>query len=402
MSKKADELSRIQADIDSLNEKYVQSLSIYKKLEGEISAYENTLDLYEFGLYKPQFNFDHSEQYRLALEVNYDKQKICISNNLAIVCKTEWTVSGSVVEGRKLTRQYTKLMTYAFNGECDSLIAKVKWNNIDKTKERIIKAFENINKLGQVHNIQVTEAFLALKIEELSLTYEYELKKHEEKEEQRRIREQMKEEEKVRKEYERLQKEAEDEEARFKKAINKTQKELESASQSEVDELNKKIKDLEKSLLEAQEKKERAISLAQMTKVGHIYVISNHGSFGEDIYKIGMTRRIDPLDRVKELGDASVPFQFDVHAIIYSENAPQLEYDIHRKFASYRLNKVNNRKEFFRVSIDEIEQFVLAHTNAAIQFTKMAEAREFRQTQSLLLETNPPLAESNNYPQSLK
>jgi hypothetical protein len=120
--------------------------------------------------------------------------------------------------------------------------------------------------------------------------------------------------------------------------------------------------------------------MAQMTKVGHIYVISNIGAFGEDVVKIGMTRRLDPLDRVRELGDASVPFHFDVHAIIYSENAPQLENELHKKFNDRRLNRINNRKEFFKASLEEIESFVKEHADAEIEFTKVAEAREYRET----------------------
>lgn len=168
--------------------------------------------------------------------------------------------------------------------------------------------------------------------------------------------------------------------------MDKARKELGSASQNEVDELNSQISSLEKKLQEAHERKERAISMAQMTKVGHIYVISNIGAFGEDVVKIGMTRRLDPLDRVRELGDASVPFQFDVHAIIYSENAPQLENELHKKFNDRRLNRINNRKEFFKASLEEIEIFVKEHAGAEIEFTKVAEAREYRET---LIISNP-------------
>lgn len=148
--------------------------------------------------------------------------------------------------------------------------------------------------------------------------------------------------------------------------------------------MQEKIKILEQQLQEAHAKKERAIAMAQLTKVGHIYVISNIGSFGEEVYKLGMTRRLDPLDRVKELGDASVPFQFDVHAVIYSENAPQLEYELHQKFKDRRLNRINVKKEFFRVTLDEIETFVNQHTGAEIQFTKLAEARDYRETLTLI------------------
>jgi hypothetical protein len=271
-------------------------------------------------------------------------------------------------------------MLFAFNGECDGLIAKVKWNNALKTKERIQKAFENINKLGVTTNTEITADFLRLKLEELALTYEYEQKKYEEKEEQRQIREQMREEQK---ELEKAQREAEDEERRYQKALDKAKSELGTDSQKELEVLNEQITTLEKRLAEAHERKERAIAMAQLTKVGHIYVISNIGSFGEHVYKIGMTRRLDPLDRIRELGDASVPFHFDVHAIIYSENAPQLEYELHKKFSNHRLNRINNRKEFFHVTLEEIETFVKEHANAEIEFTRLAEAREYRETLTL-------------------
>jgi flagellar biosynthesis GTPase FlhF len=303
-----------------------------------------------------------------------------------------------------MTTKYKKLMLFAFNGECDSYIAKVKWNNAEKAKDRINKAHENINKLGITHNISITEPFLQLKLEELALTYEYEQKKYDEKEEQRLIREQLREEEKAQRELEKAQKEAEDEERRFEKALEKAKQELGSSTAANVDTLNEQIKNLEQQLQEAHERKERAISLAQQTKVGHIYIISNIGSFGQDIYKIGMTRRLDPLDRVKELGDASVPFHFDIHAIIYSENAPQLEYELHRKFGERRLNRINNKKEFFRVTLHEIETFIKEHTNAEIQFTQLAEAREYRETLTLLEQLNKLVdhpKEENKFPTSL-
>ncbi len=378
-SKKA-EIVSLNNKLSALDTTYVASLETFEALQKEIDLYTDSVDIGSYGLYEPQFSFDTSEKFKEAIEANYQKQKLAIKEDNAIICNTNWTVDGSKVEGKKMTNRNKKLMLYAFNGECDGLISKVKWNTANKIKERIDKAFDNINKLGEVQNTFITEHFLDLKLEELALTYEYEQKKYDEKEEQRQIREQMREEEKAQKELERAQKEAEDEEARFKKALDKARKELGSASQNELYELNNQISSLERKLLEAQERKERAISMAQMTKVGHIYVISNIGSFGEDVVKIGMTRRLDPLDRVRELGDASVPFRFDIHAIIYSENAPQLENELHKKFNDRRLNRINNRKEFFKASLEEIEVFVKEHAGAEIEFTKVAEAREYRET----------------------
>lgn len=239
----------------------------------------------------------------------------------------------------------------------------------------------------------------------MALTHEYENKKREEKEEQRRIREQMREEEKVRRELERAQREADEDEKQYQKALRKAQEDLKVASTDDIDRLTEKIKLLETRLEEAHQKKERAISMAQLTKVGHIYIISNIGSFGEDVFKIGMTRRLEPLDRVRELGDASVPFQFDVHAIIYSDNAPQLEYDLHRRFEDKRVNRVNGRKEFFKVSLTEVQEYIKTHKGADIELTKIAEAKEYRETLTMLDELKRPVAGEleavAKYPRSL-
>lgn len=404
LSQKESLITESDRRLKELNETYQKGLTLHQTLETEISLYQDSLEIGSFGLYSPQFNFDTSEKFKERIEDNYQAQRQLIREDTAVVCHTQWEVSGSKVEGRKMTNQYKKLMLFAFNGECDGLIAKVKWNNALKTKERIIKSFDAINKLGTTQYVEITKEFLALKLQELALYYEYEQKKYEEKEEQRRIREEMREEEKAQKELERAQKEAEDEEKRFQRALEKAKQELGSASLADVDILNEQIKSLEVKLQEAHERKERAISMAQLTKVGHIYIISNVGSFGDDVYKIGMTRRLEPLDRVRELGDASVPFHFDVHAIIYSENAPQLEYELHQKFGDRRINRKNNKKEFFRVTLDEIELFVKQHANAEIEFTKIAEAREYRETLTLLEQLNKLVennSEESKFPTSL-
>ena len=398
-------LQSLEEKLIQLDETYKKGLSVHSELEKEISLYQEDLEISSFGLYKPRFSYDTSERYKEELEQNYESQKQTIKDGFAVVSNTEWTVGGSKAEGRKMTNQYKKLMLYAFNGECDSIISKVKWNNATKSQERIYKAFDAINKLGVTQDVAITSQFLALKLDELSLTHEYEQKKYEEKEEQRMIREQMRDEERAQKELEKAQKEAEDEEQRFQKALEKAKKELNNTNLVDATVLTEQIKELERKLQEAHEKKERAIAMAQLTKVGHIYVISNIGSFGEDVYKIGMTRRLDPLDRVKELGDASVPFQFDIHAIIYSENAPQLEYELHKHFSSRRLNRINHRKEFFKVTLEEIESFIKQHANADIEFTKLAEAREYRETINLLKQVDKIIDEVNeevsNFPKSL-
>jgi DNA repair exonuclease SbcCD ATPase subunit len=293
-----------------LNEKYQAALGIHASLEKELELYQETLDINSYGLYQPKYNFDLPEQYMVELEGNYNKQREMVKAHTAVICSTEWLVGGSKVEGRKMINQTIKLMLFAFNGECDALIAKVRWNNVSKARDRIIKSFREINKLGSVNVIEIVHAYFDLKLDELSLTYEYEKKRHEQKEEQRLIREQMREEEKAQREFERVHKEAEEEAKMYQKVLDKARNELGVATKEEAEALAGKIKELEEKLKAAQDKKERAISLAQTTKKGNIYVISNVGSFGQDIYKIGMTRRFDPMDRIKELSDAALPFQF--------------------------------------------------------------------------------------------
>ncbi len=365
--------------LEALENQYVSAKFTYVKLSKELALVEETLDMQSFGLYKPHFDFGTSDEYRAKLDANYQQQKTIVSGGRAAVCPTTWTVGGSAREGERMIKHLMKLMLRAFNGECDAAILKVRWNNVTAMEERMRRSFDAINKAGTVNQVSITRPYLELKIEELRLAHELERKTYEEREEQRRIAEEMREEEKVQREIERVRKEAEDEEKRNQKALDRARLELADAKGAELDELSAKIGRLETQLREAQEQKARAISRAQLTKAGHIYVISNIGSFGEDVFKIGMTRRLEPLERVRELGDASVPFPFDVHAMMYTENAPALESQLHDHFEEKRVNLVNGRKEFFHVSVSEIEEFAKAN-NYPVTITKLAEAREYRET----------------------
>jgi len=173
-------------------------------------------------------------------------------------------------------------------------------------------------------------------------------------------------------------------------------------SEVELKSLNEKINDLESKLREAEDRAERAISMAQLTKRGHIYIISNIGSFGEGIYKIGMTRRLDPIDRVDELGDASVPFKFDIHAIIKSDNAPELEKQLHNHFSESRVNKINLRREYFKVSLDEIEDYLKENFQGEYDLILLPKAKEYRET--IYLEnkkSNIYLNQSDKFPDQL-
>lgn len=378
----------LEKDIENLRSNYKQKRVIYDELNKKIELYKDDLDMLDIGLYKPVFNFDTSEEFKEKLKKNYEKQKTTIKNKNAVICRTEYIVGGSRKKGRQMEQKNIKLTLRAFNGECDAIIAKVKWHNIQKMKERLTKTYNDINNLMASSYIEINKEYFNLKKEELTLTYECEQKKYEEKEEQRRIREQIREEEKAQKEFEKARLKAEKEEADYQKALQRAHEELAKANNEERVKYEEQIAKLQQELREAEERKQRAISQAQMTKSGNVYIISNIGSFGENVYKIGMTRRLEPEDRVNELGDASVPFKFDIHAMIASDDAPALENKLHEIFKTKSVNRVNYRKEFFRVTLDEIEQAVRECTNADIVFTKIAEAREYKETQAIINSEN--------------
>ncbi|WP_225888158.1 GIY-YIG nuclease family protein [Myxococcus xanthus] len=192
----------------------------------------------------------------------------------------------------------------------------------------------------------------------------------------------MREEEAAQRELERARLEAEREARRDEEALRKARTEFEKSTGAQQQKLQERIAELERRLAEDLDR-QRAISQAQLTRTGHVYVISNIGSFGEDVYKVGMTRRLVPMDRIDELGDASVPFEFDVHAIIRTHDAPKLESELHRTFANRRINRINERKEFFRVSLDEIAEAVRKH-HGDFELTRVAEAAEYRKSLALI------------------
>jgi 2-phospho-L-lactate guanylyltransferase (CobY/MobA/RfbA family) len=355
-------------------------------LRAKLQGLEEQEIVEAFGFYESKYDFQEAEEYKQRLDKIRSQQKQMIKDKQAAVCNTEWSVAGSVKEGKKMTDNFLKLVLRAFNGECDASVVKVKYNNVQTMENRIRKTYEDLNKLSQTTHCEITSRYLDLKLQELWLTHEYQERKYQEQEEQRIIREQMREEEKALRELEKARQDAEKEERRYQEALEKARKDVESATGKAQEKLFSQIEELQKRLAEAEANKERAISQAQLTKSGHVYIISNIGSFGEDVYKIGMTRRLEPMDRVKELGDASVPFPFDVHAMIFCENAPELESRLHKRFNNRRMNKENERKEFFRVSLDEIVRVVretdqeLNICKSEVTFTKVAEATDYRKT----------------------
>ncbi len=271
----------------------------------------------------------------------------------------------------------------AFNGKVDTIMAKVQHDNFGQLEQELKDAYRLVNHNGKpFRNARITERYFDVVMLQLKTAVTVQELKRKDQEEQRAIREAMREEAKVKREVEKALKAAEKEEQLLTKAIKEAEAKLAKAVAEEKAKLEEELAIIQQQLTEAEARGQRALSMAQQTKRGHVYIISNIGSFGEDVIKIGLTRRLDPMDRVKELGDASVPFSFDVHAMIHSEDAPKLEKELHDMFDSKRVNKVNYRKEFFAVPITAIKEKI-DDLNLETQWTMKAEAKEYRESKEL-------------------
>lgn len=355
-------------------------LSHERKLQSQLSVLESDIAMEEFGLYKPRYDFASSLEYRDKLNVIREMQKAMIKSKSAVNYSENWTVDGSKAKGKKMTNDNIKMILRSFNNECEAAINKVKFSNIQSIEKRIHSSFNQHNKLNDSNKVSLTQRFLDLKLQELYLAFEYEQKKEEEKEELREQREKEKEEKALQKEIESKKKVINKEMSHLENVINELEMKLIVADESEKKSLELQILELKENLTKFEEEIEELDYRTAHAAAGYVYVISNIGSFGEDIVKIGVTRRLDPLERINELSSASVPFKFDVHALIFSYDAYNLESSLHNKFSDKRLNIVNNRKEFFKISIDEIENELQVYKDLTIDFSKVPEAQEYRES----------------------
>ena len=322
---------------------------------------------------------DLAEEYAFAeagteLKNARDRTRLMVKNGTAATCDY-------VEENRRETA--VRFVVDAFNGKVDSILSRTKHDNVGTLTQEIRDAFTLVNYNGAAfRNARVVDTYLEARLTELRWAAVAQELKLRDREEQRRIKEQIREEEKAQREFERSMRETAKEEEMLHKAMDKIQDQVAKASEAQRQKYEGQLAELADRLRKVEEEKQRAKSMAEQTKTGHVYVISNIGSFGEDVFKIGLTRRLEPLDRVRELGDASVPFAFDVHAMIPSSDAPALERALHKHFLAAQMNKVNPRKEFFRVPLAVIREEIEG-LQVTAKWTIAAEAKEYRETLAL-------------------
>lgn len=380
-TKRREALDYYQKKVGNADKRYTDLEKKIASLGTEKTRLEEDLDALALKVLVGSVKIDayegmKSDEVKNKLALLRNKQDDLVKSGSALIVTND--AAKRIVDSQK--RQILR----CFNAETENIIQSVTVKNVDNSRAKIQRSFDAINKMFAVDGVQISPDFLEAKFEELSLVYAYMVKEEEEREQRKAIREQMVEEEKVRREIEKEKQKIEKEETQFTNEVNK----LMTYMQKAKDDIEKqlyidKIHELEEKLKAVQADKENVLQREQNTRAGFVYIISNIGSFGEQVFKIGMTRRLEPMDRIAELSSASVPFPFDVHALIFSEDAPGLETILHQHFDAERVNKINLRKEFFRVDLDEIKKVVLENHNATVKFVDVPDAMEYRETLKL-------------------
>ena len=381
---RADELrlASVQTKISAAQVELDTARAQLKTVQQQILGSEDTILLESFSLYQPKYQFTNSAEYKARLEDIREVQKRTARGISAEVDAWESSaVELTKAEWKKLRKDALKLALRSFNSESEYCVDNVKFNNMEKMEERIRRSFETCNKLLKAMNCWWKDGVLETKLQELYLAHEYQVQRQEEKEVARQARDDQREQEKLEREIREARAKIDKERRHFASALQKLQLRLSAATdQQERNDLQTRIDELSSLNSKLDEEEKLLDYREQNARAGYVYVISNIGAFGEGVFKIGMTRRLEPMERVDELGDASVPFRFDVHALVFSDNAPALEAKLHTKFAAGRLNKLNGRKEFFRADLKEIEAVIRSNYDAVVEVVHAAPAEQYRES----------------------
>lgn len=358
------------------------------KLTQELNLIRDDANYDDVSLYIPQYNFINSEEYKNKYLEIHELQKSSIRNETAYWYSKNYTFNNSKQKGVAMLKKASKLLIRAFNTECEAAITKIKYSNVDSIKNRITKSFNAINNSVYKDLCGITKYYLDLKLQEVNIAFEYELNKEKEKELLREQKNKEREEKLLHKEVENKLKILNKELTHFETAKDEIQIKLANSSETEKASLNKTLIELQEKIDSLNKEKEDLDFRLEHSSAGYVYVISNVGSFGENIVKIGVTRRLEPLDRINELSSASVPFKFDVHALIFSYDAYGLEKELHEKFSDNRINKINMRKEFFNINITELKSYLTKYKDLTFDFVETPIAEEYIQTLKLIQNKN--------------
>ncbi|MFV8309322.1 DUF4041 domain-containing protein [Mycobacteroides chelonae] len=341
--------------------------------ETEVEALRHGLEaLHDVGIYNYRHPLENAVAYQQELAaISADVKKLVVEGN-AIETSTRFTFDNSLAKGRKMTAELAKLMLRAYNAEAENCVRYVKAGNLEAAEKRLTSAASAIARYASMMEMRISAGYHQLRLRELALTADYQMKVQEEREaareERARLREEQRAERELRAERERLDKERAHYAAALA-ALGPDREEERSVLSAKVSEIDGRI----------------AVNDYRVTNIraGHVYVISNVGSFGPEIVKIGMTRRLEPMERVRELGDASVPFGFDVHALFFADDAVGVERELHRRFANQRVNRINLRREYFYTTPADVKKALTEVAGHLLQFVEYPEAEQFRSSEQI-------------------
>ena len=348
-----------------------------KSLQEQLSLAKEEDELQTYGLYEPHYDLENATAYKEKLDELRKKQKQSIKDKTAAWGNPNMTLNGDARKGQAMINDNIKQILRTFNTECDGIIRKVKHSNMEASEKRIRKSYETLNRLNERLGVRIQPKYLDLKIQELHLAYEYQVKKQEEKEMLAEAREREREEKKLQKKLEKEKNKFNKENDRINNELAEAEAKIQSAADEEKAKLEAEIAKLKAALEKNNEEIEKIDVWKETPGAGYVYIISNIGSFGEDVFKIGVTRRDDPEERIRELSNASVPFKYDSHVFIFSKDAYTLESNLHERFDNKRVNKINRRKEFFNITIDDIKKIVEENKASVHSFVEKPEAEEY-------------------------
>lgn len=334
----------------------------------EVALLNDERILQDVGIYRYHHPLENAVAYQGRLSELATRIAEMVKADRAIEKSDMFTFNGSLAMGRRMTKDLAKLMLRAFNAEADNAVRSLRAGNVVTAKKRLGASRAAIANLGKIMEMRISDAFYALRIEEIELTADYLMKKQEEREAAREERERLREERKVA-----LELAAEREKLNKERAHLVTALEKICASGSTAPELENRLAAVDGAIAQNDYR-------AANIRAGYVYVISNRGAFGDHVVKIGLTRRLEPLERINELGDASVPFRFDVHALYFSEDAVTLENELHQHFADRRVNWTNMRREFFFATPAEVRAVLTEKVGNLLEFTEGAESTEYLQS----------------------
>ncbi|MGK8488830.1 DUF4041 domain-containing protein [Nocardia asiatica] len=329
---------------------------------------DDALVLQEVGIYEYHHPLENADRYKQALAVLRADIREAVKTSEAIAIAKKFSFNNSLAEGRRLTADLSKLMLRAYNAEAENCVRTIRAGNLDTAKRRLDKAAKDIEKLGSAMQMHVAPTYHALRIKELELTADYMMKVQEERESAREERERLREERKVEQELAAERERLEKEQAHYRAVLHR----LTASGQD--------TQDIEDQLTRITEAIAQNDYRAANIRAGYVYVISNIGAFGPNVVKIGLTRRLEPLDRVRELGGASVPFPFDVHAVYFSNDAVTLENELHKEFGAARLNHANPRREFFFATPEEVRRVLAKKVGNLLDYNDSPEATQYFQS----------------------